>query len=627
MRIVPLDIEASSAKRLWDGPDRFTVRLVGYAVDDGPVVTTTDVDAVVALLHADVIVVGHNILAFDLPALARYHGLDLDRLVDEGRVVDTLIVAWQNDPPLSGSSDLGRYRLDAVAKRVLGEGKVAGDGGSVLKRLAQEFSPTGEADDGYDRIPVDHSDYVRYLVQDVELVRQLAKRLVVDDYVRREHRVLHRLNSISRNGFRVDIVLAERLLAEQSVRVEARKRELHERYGLPLEGKAPQRTKDGIAALEKAFADIGIEPPRTAKGALATGKDALAALEAEHPDNVELLALCGILRSLNGERSSVATVLDHVRPDGRVHPDIAVGVDASDKRARMQATGRVSVRNPGLTVLGKRDRANIIERALMLPDEGDVLLPVDLSAIDGRAVAIHCGDPEYARLFAPGNDLHDQMALAVFGECGWDRSTGHHPRRGDAKAISHATNYGMGAGGLARYAGIDIAEAERQLTVLSAKFPGLAAWKAMVRDEARGQILTTAFGRRVRVQPGREYTQAPAFLGQGTARDLMMEGLLRLPEWLVPRLRAVVHDELVFSVPVDRLDDARTQILDALQFSVRLSEDAAPVPVLAEAGDPGEDWADCYRSEKACWPEVARAHRELPDCGDLECAWHRGDAT
>ncbi|MDJ0454068.1 DNA polymerase [Gordonia amicalis] len=599
MKLVSLDLETAGAERIWDYGPGF-VRLAGYAVDGGPVVTTTDIGSVVALLHElDVIVIGHNILAFDLPALALHHGLDLDRMVAEDRVIDTLLVARQNDPPLSGNVDSRRYNLDSVARRVLGEGKVVGDGGSVLKALATAYG-------GFEMIPVDHPDYVRYLVQDVELVRALAKHLVVDDYVRREHLVMHRLNAIPRNGFRVDVALVERMVAEQAERVEVRKRELHGRYGLPLTGKAPQRSKAGIEALEKAFADVGVQPPRTTKGALATGKDALTALEAGHSDNTALVELCQTLRALNGERSTAQTILDHTGPDGRVHPDI-------DAR---QATGRISVTRPGLTVMGKRDRANIIERALLLPDESDVLLPVDLAAIDGRAVAIHCGDPDYAALFAPGKDLHDEMAAAIFGEDGWDRTAGHHPRRGDAKAISHATNYGMGAAGLARNAGIDVAEAERQLAVLAMKFPGLAAWKAAVREEARGQVLVTAFGRRVRVQPGKEYTQAPAFLGQGTARDLMMEGLLRLPEWLVPRLRAVVHDELVFSVPIDRVDDAREQILGALQFAVN------GTPVLAEAGDPGSDWADCYRSEKPKWPEVARAHREMSACEEFGCVWH-----
>ncbi|MFT3661747.1 MAG: DNA polymerase [Gordonia sp. (in: high G+C Gram-positive bacteria)] len=619
MRLVFLDLETADADRLYFF-EREDIRLAGYAVDDGPVVTTTDIESLVALLsEPDVIAVGHNILSFDLPALARCYGLDLDAMVARDRVIDTLLVARQVDPPLSSNADgrvdgrdLGRYGLDALSKRVLGEGKVSGDGGSVLEAMAAEYG-------GYDKIPVDHPDYVRYLVQDVELVRALSEVLVVDRYVMREHRVLHWLNRISEHGFRVDVDLARRWIAEQTVRVEARKRDLHERYGLPLEGKAPQRSTAGIKALERAFADCGVEPPRTAKGNLATGKGVLAELIDAHLDNTALIELCRTLLALNGERSVPQTILDHTGPDGRVHPSV-------DAR---QATGRISLTRPGLTVMGKRDRANICERALLLPDEGHRLLCVDLSTIDGRAVGMHCQDPDYIAMFAPGKDLHDEMAAAVFGEDGWDRALGeHHPRRGEAKAVSHATNYGMGAAGLSVYAGIGEDEAKQQLATLAAKFPRLAAWKDWIREQARSQVLTTIHGRRVRIQPGKEYTQGPAFMGQGIARDLMMQGVLALPEWLLPCLRAVVHDELVFSIPADRIDEGREAVLDALQFPEGVAlPNNIPVPILAEAGDVGRDWADCYRSEKRGWPEVARAHRETTTCDDPGCTWHRTETT
>lgn len=192
-------------------------------------------------------------------------------------------------------------------------------------------------------------------------------------------------------------------------------------------------------------------------------------------------------------------------------------------------------------------------------------------------------------------------------------------------AASHATTYGMGPASLAASAGYSIADAERQLATLELKFPRLAAYKKWVRADASRQVIVNAFGRRMRVQPGKEYTQAPAHMGQGTARDLMMEGVLRLPEWLLPGLRAIVHDEIVLSVPEHRADEAEAAVLDALQFAYRIAPDAASVLILADASDRGRDWADCYRSEKKGWPEVARDHRELLTCADLSCTWHTTD--
>lgn len=610
MSIVYLDLETADADRLWDYGPGF-IRLAGVAAGNGDVVTTTDFAAVVQLLESAGLVVGHNILGFDLPALELYYGLDFARLVRENRVLDTFVVARQNDPPLAGKVDARRYNLDAVCRRVLGDGKLVGDGGSALKALAKEYG-------GYDRIPVDHPTYVRYLLQDVELVRELSKHLVVDDYVWREHQVLWRLGHITKAGFRVDVELAQRWIDAQTARADEYKRLLHDEYGLPLVGKKPHQSKLGKIALEKAFVDCGIEPPRTDKGNLATGQDALDALEAAHPGNDALATLCGLIRAFNGERSTAQTILDNVCADGRVHPSI--GIDRSDDTG--QATGRISITRPGLTVMGKRKRKNVLERALLLPDEGHVLISADLSSIDARAMAAHCQDDGYIAALQPGKDVHDEMAALIFGEDGWDRAEGHHPRRGDAKATTHAANYGEGPARMAENTGMSVEDARRLLLSLDARFPGLAAFKNVAREQGMWQILHSAYGRRMRVDPSGAYTKAPAAIGQGTARDLMVEGILRLPEWLLPCLRAIVHDEIVLSVPVERAEEAEAAVLAALEFTFTITPGAKPVPILAEKSDRGRDWADCYRSEKADWPEVARDHRDQILCDDANCTWH-----
>lgn len=596
MRDLFLDLESGSAAELYTYGPGF-LRLAGYAVDDGPVVLTADMAELCDAIQSADRVWAHNAIGFDLAALEHWHGLDVAALVERGRVRDSLILARLNDPPLPGKADARRYGLDALGRRLLGEGKVADDGKSALKTLA-------EAHGGYDRIPVDDAVYRKYLVQDVELLRSVSRYLRCDAYGVREHRVMYRLSQISRNGWRVDVDEARRRVSAQGSRTAALVDRMAHQYGLPTTGKAPQRTKVGIEALEKAFADAGVIPPRTAKGALATGTDALERLLEDRPDNPALRQLCDLLLALNGQRSVTQTVLDHTGADGRVHPSIDAG----------QSTGRLSVTKPGLTVMGKRDRANVLERSLLLPDEGDVLIAFDLSQVDARAVAAHCQDPAYIDAFAPGKDFHTEMAVALFGD---------PARRSDAKPVTHATTYGMGPRGLATSAGIPQAEAEQLMRTLDQRFPGLARWKREIRREAERGFVYSAWGRPMRIERGREYTTAPASLGQGTARDILAEGILRLPMWLVPCLRGVVHDELVFSVPAQRADDAEREVLAAMQFTMRLSPDAVPVPILADRSDRGADWADCYRGEKARWPEVARAHRELQDCGDTECRWHR----
>ena len=305
--VIYLDLETADADRLWDYGTGF-VRLAGIAVNNGPVMTTTDISAVTRIVERADLIVGHNVLAFDLPALERYHGLDLGNLVEHHRVIDTHLVARQNDPPLSGKSDVRRYNLEALAQKVLGEGKVASEGTSVLKSLAKEFG-------GFDKIPTDHPDYIRYLIQDVELVRELSKSLVVDDYVLREHKVLWRLSHITRQGFRVDLDLAKALIAQRETRTEQQKQKLHEVYGLPMGGKKPHTTVAGRAALEKAFADLGVQPVRTKTREVATGKDAMNQMIEEHSDYPAVVELCQTLLAFNGERSTAQTILQNTRSE------------------------------------------------------------------------------------------------------------------------------------------------------------------------------------------------------------------------------------------------------------------------------------------------------------------------
>lgn len=601
MRAIFIDLETADADQFFTyGPD--FVRLAGYAVNDGPVRLTTDMSELVREIEGADVVAAHNAIGFDLAALEHWHGLDVGALVEAGRVRDTLLLARQAWPPAPGDRcvavDGHGYSLDHVARRLGADGKLSAYGQSVLKRLKAEFG-------GFDQIPVNHPDYRRYLEQDVRVLRDVAMRLPVDEYLLREHRAMWRLQHISRSGFRVDTAELARRRTEQETHQTALKARFAERFDLDGAQAAPHRTAAGKSAIESALRAAGAEPPRTAKGGLATGAEALRALAAAHPDNAGVAEVCEVVAALNSQRTTLDTIAHCLRPDGRVHPQVSA----------RQASGRISVTEPGMTVLGKRARRNVLERALLLPDPGDVLLTVDLSQIDARAIAALAQDSSYLAAFAPGKDLHSENAERILG----DRS-----RRSDAKALSHAINYGMGARKLAQTTGKSEHEAAELLARLTKAYPMLSQFKDRVRAEAQHtHVLSNVFGRRMSVVPGREYTQAPALAGQGTARDLLVEGILRLPREALSRLRAVVHDEIVLSVPERSYEECRRQVLDALQFDFTPWPGAQSVPVLAESGAPGRDWVDCYRDERPEWPEVARAHREQDDCDDEECTWHR----
>jgi hypothetical protein len=98
----------------------------------------------------------------------------------------------------------------------------------------------------------------------------------------------------------------------------------------------------------------------------------------------------------------------------------------------------------------------------------------------------------------------------------------------------------------------------------------------------------------MRPDPARAYTQGPALMGQGAARDIMTESLLRLVKAadaagrnVRPYLRAVVHDEIVLSVPALEKEWWAQVLNEAFTWEWR------GVPILCEVSKPAYRWSDC----------------------------------
>ncbi|AIT60482.1 DNA polymerase [Corynebacterium doosanense] len=565
------DLETGSADDLHTASDPGWVRLAAYSIDGADPVATTDIRELVGLIERAETVVGHNIVAYDLPALARHYGLDVDALVAQGRVRDTLVLARLAEPPRPGL----RYGLDAVATRQGVDGKILSAGESALKKLARDHG-------GYDRIPVDDEDYRAYATQDVRATAAVyaallprAVDVVGEEYVTYEHQVAHALAQVESHGVRVDRVEVERRLADEDlVRGEIRTW-LVETVGIPDEGKAPWASAEGKAALARYVHHAGAELPLTAKGSVSASGEAFAAVAAEHPESAALAELAEKMTTLLQASSPAATVKKCLRSDDRVYPAIQPS----------QATGRLSTTSPGMTIFGSRSDRLIAQRAMIVPDEGDVMVAVDLSGIDARCMAAGSGDAAYAALFQPGVDLHSETAARLFGDPG---------RRADAKIVNHSMNYGVGAAKLSAALGVSEGEARQILTDYDRAYPGLAAFKARLRAGAEsGGYVTSGYGRRVAVPRDRAWTQAPAGYGQATARDAFLTGVLSLPDEVSAMVRIFVHDEVVLSVPGDRAEEIQAAVVATFESVTLPCAGGVVVPVLAEAAGPAETWAGC----------------------------------
>lgn len=573
------------------------------------------------------VLVGHNILAFDLPAI---YGKDTPgvALARERKVVDLWSLAPLVDPaPWSYVDATGAtrvianepermlpfYALDNLAHRYGFQGKVGS-----LRELAKEFG-------GYGKIPRDEPRYRDYLTGDIAATRHLARTLMphMNEYAWREQLVSAITAQVHSNGIRLDQELAGTIVAAHKARNDATLDRLAERYGVPLADakgnprKKPLAGNEGKAALEAAFRELlGVMPVGSAyagepvfdnvwpmtkpstkfpQGQWAWGGDVIKEAAARH-GNAEAQALARDVAEIGGTRTVFQNALDNVHPDGLCHPTINV----------LQRTGRTSVTDPGLTVFGKHNGRHL-ERAIFVPDvlageapehDTHVLFAVDLAQMDNRIVAALSQDHAYLDLFEPGQDAHTMVAEMIWG---LKHSWNGRDRRQDAKKCSHGTNYGMGPTKLALDAGVHISVAEHFQAEFRRLFARLEQWKDEVRAHGREHgWVGNGFGRRVKVDPDRVHTQGPAGAGQGGTRDMLFEGVIkvdRVDPRITRMIKGFVHDEVVFSVARRDAIEVRDLVVREMSGLWAPPGCARPVPVIAEASPFADRWSGCY--EKA----------------------------
>ena len=294
---------------------------------------------------------------------------------------------------------------------------------------------------------------------------------------------------------------------------------------------------------------------------------------------------------------------------GRIHPDLL---------PLATETGRFAARNPNMQNCPRKTNDPVGVRSFILAPEGYVLVSCDFSQIELRVGAFYCRDPKMLETYRSGGDIHAQTTSVIFGvpyaQAADKNDPDYKERRTIAKNVNFGVFYGLFARGLQRTlrfkAGLvkSLSDCEAIIANLKAGYPNLARWQEQAKQAAtRRQYTQTFLGRR-RYLPGirsqdwgrRSFAERCALNTpiQGTAADILKLALGRLiaglpgRPWLRPLLQ--IHDELVFEVPRERLQEAVTYIqtcMDAQPFP------EMDVPIVAEAAygpDFGHmtDWSD-----------------------------------
>lgn len=160
---------------------------------------------------------------------------------------------------------------------------------------------------------------------------------------------------------------------------------------------------------------------------------------------------------------------------------------------------------------------------------------------------------------------------------------------------AHAWNYGGGAAAICRASKmITMDIAEKFVRAMNKSFPALINWQNKVRREGKSGMVVNDWGRPMLVDIGKEFTQAPALYGQSGTRELMVDGLIRLLHAdmsIILMLKAQIHDEVLFSIPNDRLGTVPDTIVKTMETEWEpKNSKGLKIPFPVAHSEPAENW-------------------------------------
>ncbi|HHX08690.1 MAG TPA: DNA polymerase I [Chloroflexi bacterium] len=340
------------------------------------------------------------------------------------------------------------------------------------------------------------------------------------------------------------------------------------------------------------FGKLALEPPdrskKTSSGKFSTSADVLEAMRGSH----QIVDVILEYRELSKLQSTYVDALpNQINPKtGRVHTTF---------NQTGTVTGRLASQNPNLQNIPTRTEIGRKVRQGFIAAPGTKLLAVDYSQVELRIVAHLAQDKAMMNAFSEGQDIHAATAAAI-EDVPLEEVTKQQRRH--AKAINFGLIYGMSPYGLTRTTDLTLAEAENFVKEYFREFPGVKAWLDKTRlDATRKGYVETLLGRKryfpalaagtnymVRQREEREAINAPV---QGTAADIIKLAMIRLPdalekEGLKTRMILQVHDELIFEVPEEELEQAMRVVTEEMENAFELS-----VPLVTEARV-GSNWGE-----------------------------------
>ena len=325
-------------------------------------------------------------------------------------------------------------------------------------------------------------------------------------------------------------------------------------------------------------------PKRVKDNKYSTSKEILDKIVDLHPIVNKILEY----RTLSKLYTNYAVGLkNEVREDGRIHTIFT---------QTLTRTGRLSSISPNLQNIPARDEYSKLIRKAFIPDEDSYLLSSDYSQVELRVFASMSKATNLIDAFKNDIDIHTKTASDIY----------HVPidqvdksMRRTAKAVNFGILYGISRFGLSEDLGINIKMAKEFMDNYLETYPGISEYMEEEKQNAykHGYVKTLMNRKRVieelqsknyLVRSGGERIALNTPI-QGTAADILKKAMVEIFDkfrelGLKSKMLIQVHDELVFNVKKDEMDQVTKIVRDIMENTYPLE---APLKVDIEYGN---DW-------------------------------------
>jgi DNA polymerase-1 len=423
---------------------------------------------------------------------------------------------------------------------------------------------------------VELSDFVKNSVQKVR-ESVFSSSLVVDDdnsnllvsfSTKFETIVASVIAEVESKGIMINIDVLKALKTELEDRISIVEKEVYGFVGHEFNLNSPKQLSNIL------YNELRLPTVRTGKNSQSTDEDTLNELQGSS-EVIAYILESRMLKKLLG--TYVDAFLEIVAKSGSP-------IIKTDYKMSVASSGRLSSQDPNLQNLPIKGQYASRFREVFIPRDGFKLVSIDYSQIELRMMAEISQDKDLIEIFKNGADIHKSTAAKIFGVTEEEVTNEQRQR---AKTVNFGILYGQTAFGLSKQLNISREEAGRYIQEYFYRFRGVSEYidNATKKAERLG-FVESMFGRRryisglnaqnrmVKAAAVREAVNMPL---QGSAADLMklamvvVDGIIKKDFKDKAFILLQVHDELIFEVKPEVLDDFKTKICDAMEHVLELS--------------------------------------------------------